>query len=586
MIKRLKEILILLLSLHFTISLYAQNICDAVIPMRDTTILPGQSVTIQAHGLFEYTWQPESAFANSHDSVQTVAPILTTDYIVTGRYVSGNIVSNGDFESGNVDFNSQYNYWNTNSNTWGIIGAEGTYTVNTTSANVHNNFGTYPCIDHTFGNGSGHCMYVNGAGTSNVIVWQEEIYDILPNTDYIFITWLATLSGGATHQSDQLAQLQFSINGVTIGNIFTASSTTAQWNQFYQIWNSGNATSAVITILNQCTATAGNDFALDDISFSPMYTCVDTVTVHVDYPIEAHPDTVRACRGDNKTIFPMQNDEIDAVCGTLGTVVPEIIQQPQHSTASVSANGSIQIHFDADFVGVETMSYRICCGTTCDTAAIVLISTGFESEFADTACNQYTWRGVNYSSSGDYQQILTAANGCDSVVTLHLTILKPNINILSDNSLFCETHEMALRVESDYEQFEWNTGDLDESIVATEPGTYSVIGRNKFCSSMAQYTIPHCDFSVYIPNTITPGTPDGLNDFLSLSDHVKSEIQTFEIIIYDRWGGIVFASVDKDFQWDGRVRGQLVQNRIYNYIIKYTNEEGQEVLLKGTILVL
>ena len=86
-----------------------------------------------------------------------------------------------------------------------------------------------------------------------------------------------------------------------------------------------------------------------------------------------------------------------------------------------------------------------------------------------------------------------------NIVTLHLTILKPTISIRSDNSLFCETHEMALRVESDYEQFEWNTGDLGESIVATEPGTYSVTGSNKFCSGTAQYTIPHCDFSVICP---------------------------------------------------------------------------------------
>ena len=585
--KSFGNILILLVCLLPVLPLSAQNLCESVLLLRDTTILPGETVSLHAQGLFEYTWQPESAFANPHDSVQTVSPIVTTDYIVTGRYISENIVSNGNFESGIFGFGSEYTYWNTPSNNWGVIGAEGTYTINTTSANVHNNFGTFPCIDHTLANGSGHCMYVNGAGTDNVIVWQQELYDIAPNTDYIFITWVATLSQGQTHSNaNELAHLQFSINGVTIGNIFNASSTTAEWNRFYQIWNSGNSTVATITILNQCTATSGNDFALDDISFSPMYTCVDTVTVHVDYPIEAHPDTVRACRGDNKTLYPMQNDEIDAVCGTLGTVLPEIVQAPQHAIVSTSANGGMQIHFDADFVGVETMYYRICCGMTCDTSAIVLISTGFESEFVDTACNQYAWNGVTYNNSGDYQQTLMAANGCDSIVTLHLTILKPTIAIRSDNSLFCETHEMTLRVESDYEQFEWNTGDLDESIVATEPGTYSVIGSNKFCSGTAQYTIPHCDFSVYIPNAITPGTPDGLNDFLSLSDRVKSEMQAFEIIIYDRWGGVVFASVDKDFQWDGRVRGKLLQNVIYTYVMTYINQENQPVQKKGTILVL
>jgi len=585
--KSFGNMLILLVCLLPALPLSAQNLCESVLLLRDTTILPGETVNLHAQGLFEYTWQPESAFANPHDSNQTVSPIVTTDYIVTGRYISGNVVSNGDFESGNVGFNSQYAYWNTNSNTWGVIGAEGTYTINTTSANVHNNFGTFPCIDHTLANGSGHCMYVNGAGTDNVIVWQQELYDIAPNTDYIFITWVATLSQGQTHSNaNELAHLQFSINGVIIGNIFNASSTTAEWNRFYQIWNSGNSTVATITILNQCTATSGNDFALDDISFSPMYTCVDTVTVHVDYPIEAHPDTVWACRGDNKTIYPMQNDEIDAVCGTLGTVLPEIVQDPQHAIVTTAANGGVHIQFDADFVGVDTVYYRICCGTACDTAAIVLISTGFESEFSDTACFQYSWNGISYVNSGDYQQTLTASNNCDSIVTLHLTILEPTVNILNYNSLFCETHTAILEAQGDMDEYVWNDGTVGSTLEVTDPGVYSVTGSNKYCEVTAQITIPHCDFTVYIPNTITPGTPDDLNDFLSISDYVKPEIKEFEILIYDRWGELVFASVDKNFKWDGRVKGRLLQNVIYTYVITYINQENQPVQMKGTILVL
>ena len=44
------------------------------------------------------------------------------------------------------------------------------------------------------------------------------------------------------------------------------------------------------------------------------------------------------------------------------------------------------------------------------------------NEFSDVACNSYTWNGETYTTSGDYQQTLTAVSGCDSVVTLHLTI--------------------------------------------------------------------------------------------------------------------------------------------------------------------
>ena len=572
-----------------TMALSAQNHCAAVVTLRDTTIVPGETVTLQAHNLFEYHWYPESAFNNPEDSIQTVSPTVTTDYLVTGRYMSVNIVSNGDFEAGDVGFISDYQNGTPTSNPnyhYGIIGAEGTFTINTSSANVHQDFGTHVCLDHTYANGTGHCMYVNGASGLNTIVWQEIIDDILPNTDYIFIAGVATLASGTSLPTDQYARLQFSINDVTLGAIFESPHTTAEWHQFYEIWNSGNNTSAVIKILNQNTINAGNDFALDDISFCPLYPCEDTVTVRVDYPIDANPDSVKACRGETKTINPLQNDEIDEVCAALNPVSPEIIQFPEHAVVTVLASGNMQIQFDDDFVGRDTLRYRICCDNACDTTDVYLISAGFESEFSDTACFQYSWNGNIYNASGNYKHTYTAANGCDSIVTLHLTILNPSVHIINYNSLFCETHRATLEAQGDMDEYVWNDGTVGSTLEVTDPGVYSVTGSNKYCEVTAQITIPHCEFTVYIPNTITPGTPDDLNDFLCISDYVKPEIKEFEILIYDRWGELVFASIDKDFKWDGRVKGQLLQNVIYTYAIKYRNQDNQEVLLKGTILVL
>ena len=45
------------------------------------------------------------------------------------------------------------------------------------------------------------------------------------------------------------------------------------------------------------------------------------------------------------------------------------------------------------------------------------------SEFTITTEDScHLWNGVSYCTSGDYTQILQTAHGCDSVVTLHLTI--------------------------------------------------------------------------------------------------------------------------------------------------------------------
>jgi len=66
-----------------------------------------------------------------------------------------------------------------------------------------------------------------------------------------------------------------------LGSPFNASPTTCVWNKFFEKWNSGSNTTATISIVNQNTATNGNDFSLDDISFNKVSYHYDECTVNV-----------------------------------------------------------------------------------------------------------------------------------------------------------------------------------------------------------------------------------------------------------------------------------------------------------------
>ena len=60
------------------------------------------------------------------------------------------------------------------------------------------------------------------------------------------------------------------------------------------------------------------------------------------------------------------------------------------------------------------------------------------SQFTVTECNSYTWEGTTYNTSGTYTKTFTAQNGCDSIVTLNLTI-SPSSNIII-NVNACESY--------------------------------------------------------------------------------------------------------------------------------------------------
>jgi len=225
-------------------------------------ICQGGSATLTATGATFYTWNGGSLVNQTGASV-TVSPTQTTTYTVVGQQPGQELVVNGDFEAGNTGFSTQYIYTTTD------LVPEGTYAVVTDPNPLHPAFiGN----DHT--TGSGNFMAVNGSINPGFKVWCQTV-SVIPNTDYNFSTWISTLVVSSP------AELE---DGVLLGTPITAPSALNTWTQFFATWNSGTATSVEICIVNANIAAGGNDFGLDDISFTPICTGTDQVTVVVNAP--------------------------------------------------------------------------------------------------------------------------------------------------------------------------------------------------------------------------------------------------------------------------------------------------------------
>ena len=76
----------------------------------------------------------------------------------------------------------------------------------------------------------------------------------------------------------------------------------------YALWNSGTSTEAEITVINDNTIESGNDYALDDISFSTQSISYDEVTITVS------PAAIIA--GDDVTICEGASTQLNATGGT------------------------------------------------------------------------------------------------------------------------------------------------------------------------------------------------------------------------------------------------------------------------------
>jgi trimeric autotransporter adhesin len=97
--------------------------------------------------------------------------------------------------------------------------------------------------------------------------------------------------------------------------------------------------------------------------------------------------------------------------------------------------------------------------------------------FSATACGVYSWNGTNYSSSGVYQQTLVNYYGCDSVVTLNLTINALPTIVAGNDFELCEGQVTVLNATGG-SNYSWNNGVLNGvTFVPLVSGTYIVQGE-------------------------------------------------------------------------------------------------------------
>jgi len=141
----------------------------------------------------------------------------------------------------------------------------------------------------------------------------------------------------------------------------------------------------------------------------------------------------------------------------------------------------------------------------------------------------------------------------------------------------------------DLQSWSWNFGDGGNLSAVQNPqhayqsaGTYEVTQQvtNAYgCISTARGTLEIKDaFTLYIPNAFTPGKGDGLNDVFNVAG-AGFDPEQFEMLIFDRWGELIFKTTNSRQGWDGRAKGrELAEQGVYVY--KITVKDGTRHLLR------
>lgn len=189
----------------------------------------------------------------------------------------------------------------------------------------------------------------------------------------------------------------------------------------------------------------------------------------------------------------------------------------------------------------------------CDSmvALNLYIKPKITSSVTQSVCQGQTYLG--YSVAGNYTDTFTAATGCDSIRTLHLAVVSKPDPKLEPSASYCENDSRILS-PGDFLSYLWQDGSAGNRYIVRTPGVYTVTIANACGSTTKSTTVAQKPCAIVFPTAFTPNG-DGRNDYFKvLTGYLFEE---YKLVIYNRWGQVIFETADPKKGWDGTYNGRM-----------------------------
>ncbi|MCD4772623.1 MAG: gliding motility-associated C-terminal domain-containing protein, partial [Bacteroidales bacterium] len=253
--------------------------------------------------------------------------------------------------------------------------------------------------------------------------------------------------------------------------------------------------------------------------------------------------------------------------------------------------GIVRIYSEVDlFIHGST---EICQGDTLNLEAIVWYSNGgatylWTEPNGNTSNNNIlTINNIHESQSGIYSIIATDTLDCNSEVLVDVIVYPSPSPAFAGQNTIITKDPLDLDAGSGFLYYLWNTGDSTQIITINNDGWYSVeIESQEGCFGEDSVFVLFEPIRIFLPNAFTPNN-NGLNDEFKVLTYLEN-IEYFKMLIYNRWGALIFQSNDISHGWDGTFKGNLCTQGTYIYKIQYSlssSSSGQSETKMGTVVL-
>jgi gliding motility-associated-like protein len=215
-----------------------------------------------------------------------------------------------------------------------------------------------------------------------------------------------------------------------------------------------------------------------------------------------------------------------------------------------------------------------------------------------------------YSESGKYEVTLYAQNETDTSISKKSVYVNrapiANFDVIpSETTTYKEID--FINKSSGAVRYLWDFGDGENSELYEPIHSYSAEGM--YDISLSVWSESGCYDSLlvdnavmvkqqcriqfpsgFIPNKSGPG--GGYYDPLQIPDNnevfhpIYENLDAYELKIYNRWGELIFSSLNINQGWDGYYKGKLAPQDTYIYHVKATCLSGEEIKATGSVTLI
>jgi gliding motility-associated-like protein len=344
----------------------------------------------------------------------------------------------------------------------------------------------------------GYMMVVNASFEPGL--FYQRTVEVCGGTDYQLSADVISMNNPANANQFIKPNISFLINGQVV---FSTGDVPidGKWHTYeFSFTSDVQATELELALRNNAPGGFGNDLALDNISFRP---CGPSIELLDLIPFCGNqPLNIQSSLGDgfDNPVFQWQASEDE---GNSWITIPEA-NEPE-----LSVNQP-----------VEGNQYRLLVANTPEN--ITRPSCRIVSNFSTLAyrpnlnvinaqiCegDTYQLNGQSYTQEGTYEQLLTAANGCDSLIQINLNYGDPRDLAITGDAIVCDISPAELDAGV-YAGYAWSTGARSRTITVGQAGEYSVTVTNELgCTGTTSFSVRNSELSAQLQAT-PPDCLDG-----------------------------------------------------------------------------